>query len=394
MKNFIHFVKYNNTFVIILGLLFLSTGAFASEKVRDAVIGQRIEEKSGVDNSAILATDLDSFKQNIAIKDVTESEENYFVTYDFNTMDIADNSWKPINKAGSFKVSKASLGGADLGLYVQKQLAEVMDSQTVYLKKVQERELSLGRTQITETVTYTGLKGLVFDSETNKLEGYEPVVKTVEREDVPYIAPVVVSNPAPVADAQTPTPPLVLATPTSVIIFSSPENSSLASSTATTTTTTAPNTLTSSTTTSTSTTTTNLEIGSPSDTTSTTNLETGSPSDTEAPVITIQGSTTISFIITITTTVYIDPGAVVSDNKDTNLGVYASTFKDGIKLSDTADITDTSTTTTYEIHYNTTDNAGNIAEEKVRTVTFTAPAPIIITDVASSTPETATTTTP
>lgn len=182
MRKLTNFFKYNNAFILILGFLFLAAGSsFASETVRDAVIGQTIEETKGMDNSALLSADLNSLKQEMAISDVSEDEANYYITYSFSTFDIKDNAWQTQTKNQTLKVPKEALnGGKDLGLYVQSELAQIMDSQLVYLKDAQEREQKKGVTKIIQTTKYTGLKGLILNSETKELEGYEPVVEKTE----------------------------------------------------------------------------------------------------------------------------------------------------------------------------------------------------------------------
>jgi len=192
MQKIINFIKYNNGFMIILGIVFLGAGSsFASEKVRDAVIGQTIEEVKGMDNSALLSTDLNSLKQEMSIGDVSEDEDNYLISYTFSTFDIKDNIWQNQTKTQTLKVPKEALnGGKDLGLYVQSELAQVMDTQLAYLKDAQEREQKKGQTKIIKTTKYTGLKGLVLNSETKELEGYTPVMEKEERVEPAYVAPV------------------------------------------------------------------------------------------------------------------------------------------------------------------------------------------------------------
>jgi len=191
MQKIINFIKYNNGFMIILGIVFLGAGSsFASETVRDAVIGQTIEETKGMDNSALLAINLNSFKQEMNIGDVSEDEENYYVGYSFSTFDIKDNIWQNQTKNQTLKVPQEALnGGKDLGLYVQSELAQVMDAQLAYLKDAQEREQKKGQTKIIKTTKYTGLKGLVLNSETKELEGYTPVMEKKERVEPAYVAP-------------------------------------------------------------------------------------------------------------------------------------------------------------------------------------------------------------
>ena len=183
MQKLINFIKYNNAFTIgIAAFLLIAGSSFASETVRDTVIGKTIEEIQGVDNTALLAMNFDTFKQEMSIADVTEDEENYYVSYVFSTFDVKDYFWQNQNKTQTLKVSKDALkGGEDLGLYVQKELSQVMDAQLAYLKTAQEKEQKKGETKPIKTIKYTGLKGLVLNSETKELEGYEPVVKKVER---------------------------------------------------------------------------------------------------------------------------------------------------------------------------------------------------------------------
>lgn len=186
MQKLTNFVKYNNAFIIILGALFLVAGSsFASEKVRDVVIGQTVEEINGMDNSALLSADLKSLKQDLKIDDVSEDEESYYVVYSFSTFDVKDRVWKNIVKNQTLKVPKEALnGGKDLGLFVQSELSQVLDSHLAYLKDAQDKERKKGATKIVKTVKYTGLKGLVLNSETKELDGYEPVIKKEDRDVV------------------------------------------------------------------------------------------------------------------------------------------------------------------------------------------------------------------
>ncbi|MEK7150121.1 MAG: hypothetical protein AAB736_00780 [Patescibacteria group bacterium] len=63
MQKLINFIKYNNAFTIgIAAFLLVAGSSFASETVRDTVIGKTIEEVKGMDNSALLSASLDSLK--------------------------------------------------------------------------------------------------------------------------------------------------------------------------------------------------------------------------------------------------------------------------------------------------------------------------------------------
>ena len=174
--NFIRFIKYNNGFVIILGLVFaVSGGVFANETSRDAIIGKTIVTRMGVDNSQIVGADLGSFNMDFKIIKVTEDDRGYNIGYSYNTIYIKDNVWQPLIKEGEMYVSKAGLGDKDLGLYIADELGQKADREVAYLKEVQSIEKSKGVLKQAESVEYTGLKGLVFNSETKELAGYKPV---------------------------------------------------------------------------------------------------------------------------------------------------------------------------------------------------------------------------
>ncbi len=191
-QKIIHFIKYHNAFTIGLALVLLATaGAFASEDVRNVVIGEEIITEQGIDNSAILAADLENFDFAMQIMNVLEDAENYYVDWTYRTLAIKDNTWQEVGRTGTLTVSKTALAGQDLGLYVAEELGEIVDSELAYLKEVQEIEREKGQTQIVQTTTYTGLMGLVLDPRTKTLPGYEPVVKP------PVVVP---TPPAPVPD--------------------------------------------------------------------------------------------------------------------------------------------------------------------------------------------------
>jgi len=173
------FAKYHNGFVIGLILVFSGGAAiFAADPgAREAVLGKEIVSQTGVDNSAILAADLDNFDFEIKINDVAEDENSYYVDYSFRTLEIQDNIWQEAQRRSSMTIDKLSLAGKDLGLYVQEQLVQVAQNEQNYLKQVQAAETKKGPTQIARAAEYTGLIGLVLDAKNAILPGYDPVVK-------------------------------------------------------------------------------------------------------------------------------------------------------------------------------------------------------------------------
>jgi hypothetical protein len=191
-KKIINFIKYNSMVMAIVAVAFVAVASAiaANEDVRDKVIGEEIVETQGVDNSLLLATDLEDFDLGMKITNVMEDAENYYIDYQFNTLGIQDNVWQEIFNQSQLVVSIEALEGGDLGLYIMEELGEVIDYQLAYLKEVQENEEEKGETLIVETTIYTGLIGLVLDTKTKELPGYEPVVKPPVAEETQDDLPV------------------------------------------------------------------------------------------------------------------------------------------------------------------------------------------------------------
>ncbi len=184
IKKVINFVKYHNAFVFGLMLVFVFTGAiFASEDVRNKVIGEEIVTQAGIDNSAILAVDLENFDLAMTINGIFEDENNYYVDYSFKTIGVIDDIWQEMTRDSRMTIAKAAVGDRDLGLYIAEELAEITDYELAYLKQVQTSEKKKGQTQIVQTTEYTGLVGLVLDIKNKVLPGYEPVEQLAQVEE-------------------------------------------------------------------------------------------------------------------------------------------------------------------------------------------------------------------
>ncbi|GAG73462.1 unnamed protein product [marine sediment metagenome] len=106
----------------------------------------------------------------------SEDEKNYYVDYAFNTFGIENNVWQSQVRQPQMTISKAALGGQDLGLYVAEEIGEVADYELNYLKEVQTAEREKGMTKLVASVDYTGLIGLILDVKDKILPGYEPVI--------------------------------------------------------------------------------------------------------------------------------------------------------------------------------------------------------------------------
>ena len=227
-KKIINFIKYSNVFTIVALVVFVAiASAIASnEDIVDKVLGEEIVETQGVDNTLLLATDLEDFDMEMKITNVTEdtfleeaelpigssaSDEksdagNYYIDYQYRTLGIQDDVWQEIFRQKQLVISKTALADRDLGLYVMEELGEIIDYEIAYLKEVQENEEEKGETFVVETTIYTGLIGLVFDTKTKKLPGYELVVKppvveeTSPDDDAPH------PNPLPLGEGDGETP--------------------------------------------------------------------------------------------------------------------------------------------------------------------------------------------
>lgn len=181
-----HFLAYHNAVPIAVAVMLLgASGAFAA--TNPEAIYTKSEKIVSVDNSYITAKDLENFTPVIQIVKVTEDAENYYVSYEIETIDIADGAWRDVVKPRTMTVARGILGEyRDLGLYVTEQLKQVVDREIMYLKEVQEIE----RRTLTQKVIateYAGLVGQFLDSTTEALPGYVPVVtpRPVPVEEVP-----------------------------------------------------------------------------------------------------------------------------------------------------------------------------------------------------------------
>lgn len=174
----IHFIKYHNAFVIGLVFVFLlGASVFA---VSPQTIIDKETTRTGVDNSALLATDFSEFDQEIKIESVKEDSNKYYLEYSFNSFAVKDNRWQETEKRAVLEVSKKALQGSDLGIYAAEELSEVAKADMRKLKAVQKNQKEKGLTHIQETTEYSGLAGLVLNSKTKTLPGYKPIREKAE----------------------------------------------------------------------------------------------------------------------------------------------------------------------------------------------------------------------
>ncbi|MDP3989045.1 MAG: DUF5011 domain-containing protein [bacterium] len=178
MKRFLHFVQYHNAATIILVLVFgaASTTFAASEDAR-RVVFESTDEVVAVDNTYLLAQDIDTFPFNVEITAVQQDDTFYYIDYSYVVMDIVDHVWKQVSRLGSIKVSHREIQGRDLGAFVSEQLGQMIDYQRSEFKEIQNQETKKGRSPKVVATKYSGLVGRLLDSKTKEFPGYEPVVK-------------------------------------------------------------------------------------------------------------------------------------------------------------------------------------------------------------------------
>ena len=179
------FIKYNNALPLAFLGLFLGFGGAlaANDELREAatevIISKEVSVES-VDNSFIINTNLDQFVPSVQITNITEDNENYYISYTLGTIDLSNGAWKVVSLSKEFTVSKTLLGREDLGVYVAEETREMVDRQVAYLKEVQKIERKNGETQKVVATLYSGLIGKYLDSKKEVIEGYTPIQKPQE----------------------------------------------------------------------------------------------------------------------------------------------------------------------------------------------------------------------
>ncbi len=174
MKLF-RFLSYNNAVPIAISVVLLGAGSAFAAGNPDAILASQ-QTVVTVDNTYIANKDLSTYTPRVEITGVTEDDDNYYVAYNFTTIDIQNYVWKDVMRIERMVISKKDLNGEDLGLYVTKRLHDVIDNERAYLAQVQEKERK-AVTQQTIATTYSGLIGKFLDATTETLPGYTPVVQ-------------------------------------------------------------------------------------------------------------------------------------------------------------------------------------------------------------------------
>ena len=181
-----NFIFYNNGFTLLILLVLLGGGSAlaADPDVREGVISSE-EKIIQVDNSYIRDVNLGNHDFKVKIISVEKDDDNYYLTYEFRTIELVDGAWKKITKEDVLIVNIEQLGERDLGLYAAEQLRQLVESTKRFLTEVQEDEKKKGRTDKTVAKTYKGLVGRYLKPEEVTFEGYNPVIEppVVVRQD-------------------------------------------------------------------------------------------------------------------------------------------------------------------------------------------------------------------
>jgi len=166
-----HFIKYNNATVIILAIiLILGGGALAAGP---EAIGQKQTSVQGIDNTLLLAADLDNFNMDFKIEKIEQDEQYYYVIYSYLDLVVLDNAWQYQLNSKMQKISRKLK--QDLGQYLANFLVKHQEARTRQLKQEKHlAELSGAQTR-TEVTEYSGLIGKTLNLASKAFPDYEPV---------------------------------------------------------------------------------------------------------------------------------------------------------------------------------------------------------------------------
>lgn len=174
MRKILDFIKYNNAMVLILAAIFLFfAGAFAQTEAGQEAIGRKETRIEGVDNTLLMAADLDKMEMDFKIEKVEEDDKMYYATYTFLDLDKINNAWQYQLKEKTRKVSKKLEG--DLGEYLLKEFHQQYEARVKDLKEEKVKAEKNGEEKRIEITEYSGLVGKTLDLAARVIPGYEPV---------------------------------------------------------------------------------------------------------------------------------------------------------------------------------------------------------------------------
>jgi len=393
-----HFITYNNLVPITISVVLLGSSATYAYNNPETIY-ERSERVVAIDNSYIAGIDFDTFSPSVEIRSVEEDDDAYYVSYRFTTIALVDSVWQNVTSDEEMVVSKDSLGAyRDLGLYVTKELRELVLSEEKRLRETQVFEKrNVTRKQL--AIEYSGIIGGRLSPEVQTIEGYNPQISPAannpERQNLAgpdarstVSKPVAFSTPPAVQPSQEsmPATPQPAAAETDqatggalgggggTVGGVSATTSTTNTSTSTATSTANPNTTASTTVTGDA----SNSGGSGGGTTSNQPAAT-----TTAPSLTLLGPATRDIVIGQS---YTELGIVISDTSDTEPTTNITV--NGTQVTSVS--IDTSATGEYEITYTVTNESGRTSTI-TRLVRVVSPDPVVTPPVdtnASTSPDT------
>jgi hypothetical protein len=171
----IHFLKYNNAFPIAVSIMLLGAGGAFAATNPEALYSSE-QHVLSVDNTYLVNKDLSQYTPKIQITGVTEDTDNYYVAYNFYTLDAENYVWKDVVNAQTLTVAKPALAQEhDLGVYATRVFGQMIDHELERLRQTQHNAQENVSQKVVAT-TYSGLVGKFLDDTTEVLPGYTPVV--------------------------------------------------------------------------------------------------------------------------------------------------------------------------------------------------------------------------
>jgi len=164
MRALLHFIKYNNTFpLLLLGVLVVAGAVLAATGDIPSPLSSQNRSlapktPTPTDTSLLLQQDLGRYHIKVRIENITENATTYQVQYTFNSLDIVDGRWQETKKQKSLVVQKEMLGQRSLTDYLTEQISQVTQQELAYLSEVQAK-LFGGDRQKGQPTKYAGLIG-------------------------------------------------------------------------------------------------------------------------------------------------------------------------------------------------------------------------------------------
>lgn len=164
MRALLHFIKYNNTFpLLLLGVLVVAGAVLAATGDIPSPLSSQNRSlapktPTPTDTSLLLQQDLGRYHIKVRIENITENATTYQVQYTFNSLDIVDGRWQETQKQKSLVVQKEMLGQRSLTDYLTEQISQVTQQELAYLSEVQAK-LFGGDRQKGQPTKYAGLIG-------------------------------------------------------------------------------------------------------------------------------------------------------------------------------------------------------------------------------------------